>query len=101
MLKGEIVILADSRDADFVHVRVSDTRCGMSEDQLANLFDPYRRKSVEGKKTSGLGIGLALCKLIVELHKGTIWAESILGKGSAINFTLPYAKPTSPVTNGP
>jgi signal transduction histidine kinase len=98
---GEIAIIAGSRSSDFLHIGVSDTGIGMSQEQLANIFDPYRRKSVDGKKNSGLGIGLALCKLIVELHHGTIWAESTPGKGSTVNFTVPYDKQSSPLVNGP
>jgi signal transduction histidine kinase len=55
---------------------------------LANLFDPYRRKPLAGA-TSGMGIGLALSKIFVELHQGKIWAESTEGKGTTVSFTVP------------
>ncbi|HEY6408685.1 MAG TPA: ATP-binding protein, partial [Ktedonobacteraceae bacterium] len=41
------------------------------------------------REVNGLGLGLAICKRIVELHKGVIWAESELGKGSAFHVWLP------------
>jgi PAS domain S-box-containing protein len=86
--KGEIVIKAGPYNADYLVVRVEDTGCGMERSELENLFDPYRRKPREGGR-SGLGIGLALSKIFVELHQGKIWAESTPGKGTAVSFTLP------------
>jgi PAS domain S-box-containing protein len=87
--RGEIVIKAGPLDAGHLVVRVEDTGCGMERAELDNLFDPYRRKPREGGR-SGLGIGLALSKIFVELHQGKIWAESTPGKGTAISFTIPW-----------
>ena len=57
---------------------------------ITNLFDPYRRRAKDGQGTSGLGLGLALCKFFVELHKGEIRAESTPGAGTTISFTVPF-----------
>ncbi len=86
--KGEIVIKAGPSEAGGLVVMVEDTGCGMEQEELENLFDPYRRKARAGGR-SGLGIGLALSKIIVELHRGQIRAESTPGKGTAVSFTLP------------
>jgi PAS domain S-box-containing protein len=89
--KGEIVIKTVPYNADYLVVKVEDTGCGMERAGLENLFDPYRRKNREGGR-SGLGIGLALSKIFVELHQGKIWAESTPGKGTAVSFTVPRRK---------
>jgi signal transduction histidine kinase len=88
--QGEIVVKAKYFDADFLQVQVADTGCGMKKEHLENLFDPYHRQPAEGGRNSGLGIGLALSKIIIELHRGRIWAESTPGKGTTISFTVPF-----------
>ena len=69
-----------------VKVSVIDNGHGISEEQLAILFDssPPYRKNVEG-----MGLGLSLCKMLVELHGGSIGAKSKLGKGSTFTFSIP------------
>jgi PAS domain S-box-containing protein len=85
---GEIVIRT-VLEKDHLKVQVADNGRGIDPEQMQDLFDPYRRKTQEGQGTSGLGIGLALCKIFVELHQGKIWAESTPGQGTIISFTLP------------
>ena len=89
--KGQIVITGGNFDSQSVLIQVRDTGRGLNEDQMKYLFDPYRRK-VTDEKLSGLGIGLALCKVFVDLHKGKIWTESMPGEGSTFSFTIPLAK---------
>ena len=61
----------------------------MSEVDLSKLFQPFPDIFVDGV-TDGTGLGLNICKSIVELHGGAIWAESDgLGKGSKFYFTIP------------
>jgi signal transduction histidine kinase len=48
---------------------------------------------VDAERLSGLGLGLALCKTLVELHGGQIWVKSHLGKGSTFGFSLPLETP--------
>jgi len=95
--KGEILIKASYYNTEFLLVQVSDTGPGISQEQLVNLFDPYRRHQKEWK-TTGLGLGLALSKIFVELHKGKIWADSTLGKGTTISFIIPL---NLPLQDGP
>jgi PAS domain S-box-containing protein len=89
--KGRIEIKTVEKGAE-VEVQVKDSGRGMSAEQMENLFDPYRRKMNEGQELGGLGIGLALSKMFVELHKGTIKVDSTLGKGTTFTFTVPKYK---------
>ena len=69
---------------------VSDTGCGMSQEEKENIFKQfYRVDKIESRVQDGTGIGLAIVKGIVELHKGTVSVESIEGKGSSFKVTLP------------
>jgi PAS domain S-box-containing protein len=87
--KGQVTISVKMRDAASLMVQVMDTGPGIEPDQLENIFDPYRRRLTEGQKFGGMGIGLALSKIFIELHRGKIWVESIPGRGATFNFTLP------------
>jgi PAS domain S-box-containing protein len=86
--KGRIEVLVADR-AEEIEIQVRDSGRGMSAEQMENLFDPYRRKMNEGQELGGLGIGLALSKMFVDLHKGTIKVESTLRKGTIFTFTVP------------
>jgi len=86
---GSIVIRAFKLDSEHVEVQVKDTGRGIKAEDLKNLFDPYQRQNKDKTNTSGLGLGLALSKIYVELHQGTISAESIEGRGTTISFVLP------------
>jgi PAS domain S-box-containing protein len=85
---GRIDVIVELK-AEFVEVSVRDTGRGISSQELENLFDPYRRKVNEGQQLGGLGIGLTLSKMYVELQGGKIEVESEAGKGSTFRFTLP------------
>jgi signal transduction histidine kinase len=72
---------------------VQDTGKGIDETDLDRLFQPYNRIEADRQNFSGLGLGLALCKQLVELHGGKIWVESQKGKGTTFGFTLPLIRP--------
>ena len=74
-------------DKQKVHVEICDTGNGIPQDELPNLFDRYSR--VKAEKQEGTGLGLAIAKEIVDMHKGVIWAESVIGKGSKFIFEIP------------
>ncbi len=75
---------------DHVELYVSDEGSGIPFDQQSKLFVPfYRVDSSLGRRTQGVGLGLFLCKAIVEGHGGSIWVESVPAKGSTFRFTLP------------
>jgi len=86
---GKRVVITAIPSDSAVTVEVRDFGHGIPEREMRRLFKPGYLVS-RAKSTGGLGIGLTLCKLIVELHGGEIRAESNVGKGSSFFFTLPY-----------
>ncbi len=81
-----------SREDEYVRVDVVDTGRGIAKDDLGKIFDKFER--VGGETEEGSGLGLPIAKDIVELHYGTIWAESQAGTGSRFVVRLP-AKPSA------
>ncbi len=67
---------------------VSDNGMGIKKEYLQQIFEIFRRLH-NAQQYEGTGIGLALCKRIVQMHRGEIWAESTPGSGSVFYFTLP------------
>ena len=74
--------------ADTVTVTVQDTGCGMDAETLPRIFEQFYQGDTD-RRADGCGLGLALCKRIVELHGGTIAADSRPGEGSRFTVTLP------------
>jgi len=75
-----------------VTVDVIDTGEGIAADQLPHIFERfYRVDRSRSTRTGGGGLGLAIVKAIVETHGGTVSAESVVGKGTTLRFTLPLA----------
>lgn len=87
---GKITLKAREKDGALV-VEVQDTGQGISEEEQQRLFQPYHRQINDRERLSGLGLGLALCKYLVELHGGKIWVASQVGKGSTFSFSVPLA----------
>lgn len=86
---GDIEVGARAED-NWVHFWVKDQGSGIPPSEQDHIFDKFTR--IRGKgKVSGLGIGLAFCRLAVQGHGGRIWVESDTGKGSTFHFTFPVA----------
>jgi len=85
-LGGNIRLGARQRGSAVV-VEVRDTGRGMSKEEQKGLFEPYHR--LDREPSGGLGLGLALCRMLVELHGGQIWVRSNVGRGSIFGFSLP------------
>ena len=83
---GEIIVRLQG-ERDDVRFEISDSGPGIAKKDISKLFDKFER--IKAEKQEGTGLGLAICKSIIDLHKGRIWAESDIGKGSKFIFTLP------------
>jgi PAS domain S-box-containing protein len=89
---GTITLRARQQDTMLL-VQVEDTGRGIPKEEQKKLFQRYHRQIGDLEYLSGLGLGLSLCKLLVEMHGGKIWTESELGKGSTFSFSVPLAAP--------
>ncbi|MFD0693038.1 sensor histidine kinase [Paenibacillus sp. GCM10027628] len=70
-------------------ISVMDSGVGISEEDLPHIFERFYKASKSRSTTGGSGLGLAIAKEIVQYHGGQIWAESRLGNGCSISFSLP------------
>jgi PAS domain S-box-containing protein len=85
-----IVSVKKSNDGQFVETSVEDTGVGINPEDIQNLFSKFYRSSGSAKlNTEGSGLGLYVAKKIIQSHGGKIWAESELGRGTKITFSLP------------
>ncbi|MFP4499272.1 MAG: response regulator [Vulcanimicrobiota bacterium] len=85
-----IVNIVAKNGGEFIEIRVNDNGPGIKQNELQKLFKKFSTTS--SRPTGGessFGLGLAISKQIIELHQGTIWAESEYGKGSSFCFRLP------------
>ncbi|MBI9060239.1 MAG: tetratricopeptide repeat-containing sensor histidine kinase [Labilibaculum sp.] len=89
---GIIKVETEKRDSE-IAISVSDSGIGMSDKDKNKLFKiEVHHTTVGTNNEAGTGVGLILCKELVEKHGGKIWVESELGKGSKFIFTLPRVK---------
>jgi signal transduction histidine kinase len=78
-------------DTEGLRVEVEDSGVGIPHDEIETLFQKYRQvKSLTVPAQEGTGLGLVICKMIVEAHGGKIWVDSEEGKGATFTFTLPF-----------
>ncbi len=92
-LPGGKIEISVTADGNFETISVADTGAGISLEDCENLFKKfYRVDSSLTQEIGGSGLGLSICKTIVEMHGGKIWVESEAGKGSTFSFTVPVAK---------
>ena len=83
-----------ARASRFYQVSVSDTGVGIPDAELTGIFERFRQLNHLSHRT-GLGLGLYISKWIVEAHGGRIWAESKVGVGTTVHFTLPEERRSS------
>ena len=85
------VRVSASRTADGWRFAVEDNGVGIAEEHFEQIFRTFRR--LHGREYPGSGIGLAICKKIVERHRGRIWLASTVGEGTTFYFTIADPSP--------
>ena len=98
---GKIIVSARLED-DHMVIGVSDEGIGISLHDQARLFSPFERLAAQRLQgVKGIGLGLLVCRRLVEAHGGRIWVESEPGRGSTFYFTLPLKDGEHPAEPNP
>lgn len=95
--KGTVTVrcVTEYEDARSIRVTcsVTDTGIGISQEQLSRLFTPFSQADSSTQRSyGGSGLGLSICKALIEVLEGRIWLESQVGEGSTVSFTLSFPK---------
>ena len=84
------VEVGENPAGDTVEIKIADTGTGIAPDNLRQIFEPFfTTKSPDEYGRGGSGLGLSVCRQIIEQHHGRIRVESVLGKGSTFTVKLP------------
>lgn len=87
---GQITVSA-AREGAFVAIGVADTGAGIPPQRLPHIFERYNSQKPGGGANTGTGLGLYICRHIVQAHGGQITVASTEGRGTSVRFTLPVA----------
>lgn len=87
---GSITLEAEKKE-NYILISIRDTGIGIPKDELKKIFTKfYQAYTGDDRKNEGTGLGLFICKEIIQRHNGQIWAESEIGKGSNFVIRIPY-----------
>ncbi|MBX7168316.1 MAG: HAMP domain-containing histidine kinase [Pirellulales bacterium] len=95
---GRVVVrLVHDERQDTVDLVVRDSGCGIPADKLPRIFEPYftTKSGPDASGKGGTGLGLSMCREIIEAHRGRIRVESTVGKGTQFTLKLPVARPAT------
>lgn len=90
--KSEINVVAQKL-SDLVKISITDQGIGISEEDLPHIFERFYRADKSRSLTEGFGLGLSIAKNIIDFHKGSVKAESLLDKGTTFIIELPLKDP--------
>jgi signal transduction histidine kinase len=96
---GQIIVrLSLDRASQMLDLVVRDSGSGMTPETLRKIFDPYftTKSGPDATGKGGTGLGLSMCRDIIEAHQGRIRVESTPGRGTAFTLKLPVARPSAP-----
>jgi len=88
-----LITLSSEIDCDMLVISITDTGNGITDDQICKLFNlgaQFTEKGTLGE--TGTGIGLFLCKELVEFNRGRLWVTSLINEGSVFSFSLPLVQ---------
>lgn len=88
---SQITVSAVWISEDFVKVSVSDQGFGIPPESRSRIFEPFQQLERERAGMKGAGLGLAICRGLIDAHGGRIWVDEHEGQGTTISFTLPVA----------
>lgn len=95
--KSQVFIILNAQ-GDKAHIQVKDTGPGIPPDHLRNVFNRFYRVPNQQSSVRGTGLGLFICRRIIDSHEGKLWAESEVGKGTTFHITLPCERVDSKLT---
>ena len=93
--EGSKISLRGKQEKDNLVVQVADTGPGIPREDQKRIFKPHQKYKGSRESLSGLGLGLSLCKSLVELHGGKIWINSRKGYGTTFTFSIPLKAPAA------
>jgi len=94
--EGSAIRLSAEQHGRWIRLQVQDQGIGMTDEQSLRAFDKFYRADRSDTAKGGLGLGLAIARMIVEAHTGTIWLASSPGLGTTVSFTLPLPAEENP-----
>ncbi len=93
---GTPIAISAARQGQYVQVNVADEGPGIPPEERARVFEAFHQVATDGERTErikGVGLGLAICRGLVEAQYGRIWIQDRPGPGTTVSFTLPIAAP--------
>ena len=88
---GSVTLSCELINPQMKRISITDTGNGLSEEQISKLFQPFERLSAKNSNIEGTGIGLCICKKLIEAMNGRIGVESTEGEGSCFWIEIPLA----------
>ena len=97
-----VISVSAERDGRRVLFRITDAGRGIPADKLETVFERFGQVDAsDSREKGGTGLGLPICRRIVQQHGGEIWADSVEGEGTTLSFTLPVSEVESPIATEP
>jgi signal transduction histidine kinase len=88
--EGGTILVGSKRENNTIHFFVQDHGMGIPPEKLEQIFERYARVETNATRyIGGTGLGLPIVRQIVEMHHGSVWAESAIGQGSTFHVVLP------------